>query len=249
MYSEGGQKKEEGFKVKIRELEERVEVQDQQLTMMKAREYDKVDIIKRAAELEARVKFLQMDQEGTLKERNLLDQANVQLKKEKGELENRLTEVETELHFLRQTNEEHLDQFDSKFTDIQSEISKLKNENLSLKEREKLNKRKIKDYEEDTECLKHKFHASEKEKEELYYKLKELEKEVRLIMEDRERDLKDQAIEKEMTVKISQESKGKVFGEIQNMIKGFKDEKRLTKIGFNQPLNNSYSLHSSGIYY
>jgi len=41
--------------------------------MMKAREYDKVDIIKRAAELEARVKFLQMDQEGTLKERNLLD--------------------------------------------------------------------------------------------------------------------------------------------------------------------------------
>ena len=73
MYSEAGQKKEDGFKVKIRELEERVEVQDQQLTMMKAREYDKVDIIKRAAELEARVKFLQMDQEGTLKERNLLD--------------------------------------------------------------------------------------------------------------------------------------------------------------------------------
>ena len=77
MYSEAGQKKEDGFNVKIRELEERVEVQDQQLTMMKAREYDKVDIIKRAAELEARVKFLQMDQEGTLKERNLLDQANV----------------------------------------------------------------------------------------------------------------------------------------------------------------------------
>ncbi len=106
------------MKTKVAELEQSNEVMDHQLTMIKAREYDKVDVIKKAAELEAKIKFMQVEQENLMKERNQLDLSNVHLNKEKSELENRLAEVETELNFLRQTNEVHLDQFDSKFNDI-----------------------------------------------------------------------------------------------------------------------------------
>ena len=40
---------------------------------MKAKEYDKVDVLKKAAELEAKVKYLQVDNESLSKERNQLD--------------------------------------------------------------------------------------------------------------------------------------------------------------------------------
>jgi hypothetical protein len=54
---------------------------------MKAKEYDKVDILKRAAELEARIKYLAVDNENLVRERNNLDLANVNLNREKSEFE------------------------------------------------------------------------------------------------------------------------------------------------------------------
>jgi len=51
------------------------------------------------------------------------------------------------LDFLRQANEEHLDKFDNKFSEITLEVTKIKNENLQLKEKEKTRKLKIKEVE------------------------------------------------------------------------------------------------------
>lgn len=57
------------------------------MILIKAKEYDKVDILKKNAELEAKLKYLQVDNETLVKERNNLDIANVELNREKVELE------------------------------------------------------------------------------------------------------------------------------------------------------------------
>ena len=100
------------------------------MTLIKAKEFDKVDILKRSAELEARIKYLSVDNENLVRERNNLDLANVNLNREKQELESQVMAMESEIEFFRRTNEEHLDKFDSKFESISLELSKLKNENI-----------------------------------------------------------------------------------------------------------------------
>ena len=57
------------------------------MILIKAKEYDKVDILKKNAELEAKLKYLQVDNETLVKERNNLDIANVELNREKVDLE------------------------------------------------------------------------------------------------------------------------------------------------------------------
>ena len=52
---------------------------ERNLTMLKAKEYDKVDFLRKCAELEAKLKYVQVDNEGLVKERNNLDLANVDL--------------------------------------------------------------------------------------------------------------------------------------------------------------------------
>lgn len=59
---------------------------EKQLTLIKAKEYDKVDWLRKVAESEAKLKYLQVDNENLVKERNNLDIANVELLKEKNEL-------------------------------------------------------------------------------------------------------------------------------------------------------------------
>ena len=55
--------------------------------MIKAKEYDKVDLLKKVAELEAKLKYVQVDNETLVKERNNLDIANVEANRERAELE------------------------------------------------------------------------------------------------------------------------------------------------------------------
>jgi seryl-tRNA synthetase len=138
---------------------------DKQLTLIKAKEYDKVDLMKRAAELEARMKYLQVDNENLVRERNNLDIANVNLNKEKSEYEQHIMAIEGELEYFRKSHEDHLDKFDSKFEAISLELSKLKNENIQLKEKEKLNKRTLKDLEEERDEYRSRCKVAEKKSE------------------------------------------------------------------------------------
>ena len=66
---------------------------DKSLTLLKAKEYDKVDLFRRVAELEARIKYLQVDNENLVKERNCLDLANVEMGRERQELEQQNMEM------------------------------------------------------------------------------------------------------------------------------------------------------------
>jgi len=85
---------------------------DKTLTLMKAKEYDKVDLFRKLAESEARIKYLQVDNENLVKERNNLDIANVELNRDKNEIEQVNMEMNGELEFFKRTHEELLDRFD-----------------------------------------------------------------------------------------------------------------------------------------
>ena len=106
------------------------EEMERQLTQIKAKEYDKVDLLKRCAELEGRIKYCQADNEALVRERNNLDIANVTLNGEKQQLEEALVRTEEELSLIRGAHEDHLDRFDQKFDVITSEVAKLKQENI-----------------------------------------------------------------------------------------------------------------------
>jgi hypothetical protein len=55
--------------------------------VIKAKEYDKVDLLRKCAELEAKLKMVYVDNEHLVRERNNLDIANVELTSEHIELE------------------------------------------------------------------------------------------------------------------------------------------------------------------
>jgi len=91
---------------------------EKKLTILKAREYDKVDWLKKIAEYEGKNKHLQLDNESLVKQRNNLDIANVELNKYKNDIEGRNKELEQELEYFRKTHEDHLEKFDNKMEDI-----------------------------------------------------------------------------------------------------------------------------------
>jgi hypothetical protein len=168
--------------------------------------------------------------------------------------------LEGELEYFRRAHEDHLDKFDSKFEQISIELSKLKNENILLKEKEKNNKRTIKELEEEMDEYRLRCKAAEKKCEELTSKLYEMERDVRSLLQERERDVKDSLLRQSLEAKMKEENKGKMLGDIQNMIKQYKDDKKITKsqnnLGYASSTgaqNNfnggaSYSSHSS-VYY
>lgn len=86
--------------------------------------------MRKTAELEAKLRYFQADNENLVRERNNLDLQNVQLSRERAQLQENLTQAENELEFLRRAHDEHLDKFDLKFEQISLELSKIKNENI-----------------------------------------------------------------------------------------------------------------------
>jgi chromosome segregation ATPase len=97
-----------------------------------------VDFIKKNAELEARVAYLTAEKEIVTKERNRLDIDNNKLRREKQHLQSQLETQEAEIEVFKRTNEDHLDRFDAKFEDLSSEFTKIKTENIELKEKERV---------------------------------------------------------------------------------------------------------------
>jgi BMFP domain-containing protein YqiC len=65
------------------ELRGRNEDLEKQLSQMKAKHFDKLDLIKRAADLEARITFITAEKDVAIKERNRLELDLSKLKREK----------------------------------------------------------------------------------------------------------------------------------------------------------------------
>jgi hypothetical protein len=67
----------------------------------------------------------------------------------------------------------------------------LKNENITLKEKDKNMKRLVQEVEEERDEFRDKFRISERKSEEFNTKLYEMENEVRMMMQEREKEMKD----------------------------------------------------------
>lgn len=72
-------KREELMQKEMSQLGKMHDEADRSLILMKAKQYDKVDVLRKIADLEARIKYLLADNENLVKERNNLDLTNVEL--------------------------------------------------------------------------------------------------------------------------------------------------------------------------
>ena len=120
---------------------------DREMIKLKAKEFDKVDVLQLNAELEGRNKNLNIDAENLVKERNevgkRLSEATIQNER----LREQVRVLETELEYYRRTHEVQLDKFDKKFNEFQHELTALTDQNFHLKEKEKKYKRQLHDLE------------------------------------------------------------------------------------------------------
>ncbi|CDW75105.1 low quality protein: centromere-associated protein e [Stylonychia lemnae] len=240
------------YKRQLSQLADMNEELERQLTKIKAKEYDKVDLMKKGAEFEARLKYYQVDNENLVRERNNLDIANVNLKKLNQDFEQRLLQAQGELEYFKQAHEMHLDKFDQKFDSISAELQKLKQENIQLKEKEKNYKRDQREILDEKEELQDRLKLAERRNDEMLVKLQEVEKDMRVLMQDREKDLKESAVKLNFDGRFKEENKHRMLDDIQNMIKQYKYEKGVNKNlnattnGYNSNAHN-YST-SSGYY-
>ena len=96
---------------------------------LRAKEYDKVDVLRVNAELEGKVKNLQIDIENLICERNALQDQIKVLKQSNSEGNQRRKEVESELEFIRKTHESSMDKFEQKFVEFSQELTELTEQN------------------------------------------------------------------------------------------------------------------------
>ena len=109
--------------------------------------------------------------------------------------------------------------------------------------------------EDEKEELEDKLRATERKNEEMGAKLQDLEREVRGIMNEREREGKDNTFARNLNLeggRFKDENKTRMLDDIQNMIRTYKLEKNLGKSGAGGVATfirgNDYSTHSSGYY-
>ena len=114
---------------------------------LKAKEFDKVDLLQQNAELEGRNKNLSIEVEHLLKAKNQSETTGSTMFNENEKLKDQVRVLETELEYYRRSHEMQLDKFDKKFTEFQTELTNLTDQNYHLREKEKKNKRKIHDLE------------------------------------------------------------------------------------------------------
>jgi hypothetical protein len=82
---------------------------------MKAKELDKVEHIKKQAELEGRIAYFTAEREVQVKDRVRLEKELAAITREKQQLFSKLEAQEAEIELYKNANEEHLDRFDAKF--------------------------------------------------------------------------------------------------------------------------------------
>lgn len=69
---------------------------------------------------------------------------------------------EAEIEVFKRQNEEHLDRFDSKFEQLSIEFTKIKTENIELKDNERMYKHRVKELEKEVKLLKDRCSVAEK---------------------------------------------------------------------------------------
>ena len=83
----------------------------------------------------------------------------------------------------------------------------------------------MRELEEENEDLKEKMKMSEKRKQDLEWHFQDMDREMRLIMNEKEREQKQTLFQQATENKFKEENRSKLLDDIQNMIKQYKHEK------------------------
>ena len=113
------------------------------MIQMKAKEFDKVDVLQLNAEFEGKNKNLNIDIENLVRERNEQGSKVAEAQAQNERLREQVRVLETELEYYRRTHDVQLDKFDKKFSEFQRELTSLTDQNYVLKEKEKKTKRQL----------------------------------------------------------------------------------------------------------
>ena len=131
----------------IEHMQQEYDKLDKAHVMLKAAEFDKVDVLKQNAEIEGRNKNIKIDLDNVTRERDMQRQSLDAKTEECAKLKEQVRVISTELEYYRKSHELQMDKFDQKFADFQNELNDLSDQNLVLRDKEKRSKKKINELE------------------------------------------------------------------------------------------------------
>ena len=85
---------------------------------LKAKEFDKVDILQINAQLEGQTRNLNIEVENLIKERNEAQKDYAEANTQNERMREQVRVLETELEYYRRTHDVQLDKFDKKFNEF-----------------------------------------------------------------------------------------------------------------------------------
>ena len=91
---------------------------DREMIKLKAKEFDKVDLLQQNAELEGKNKNLSLEVEHLVKAKNQSENTGNTMYTQNEKLKDQIRVLETELDYYRRSHEMQLDKFDKKFTEF-----------------------------------------------------------------------------------------------------------------------------------
>ena len=152
---------------------------------VKAKEYDKVDIIKKVAELEGKNRAMQQENDKHIHQKSV-DELNFDsLKSENKQLMAVLEQNQQEIQVLKSNHDSNLDQFDSKFDELQQKVQILTHDNSHLKNKIQQQRDKANESEQEKNYWREKCRMAERKGDEINQKIGDLENELRTLIFER----------------------------------------------------------------
>lgn len=180
---------------------------------MKAKELDRLGNNKMLSECEDKIKRLQYEKETLEKETQ------------------RAQDLEDELNFFKNSQDEHFQQFEEKFTEISKELRILKNENNMLRKNEASFKDKIKNLTNEKENLM--ADLQNNENVDVNYsdqRLTEIESMLKSLMDKSIKESRDEVLRKSISDNDIKNKKSQMIHDLQGKIQRFKEDYNRKKV-------------------
>ena len=110
---------------KVEKLQNDYDRIDREMIKLKAKEFDKVDILQQNAQLEGQNRNMNIEVENLIKERNDVGKSYAEANTQNERMREQVRVLETELEYYRRTHDVQLDKFDKKFNEFQRELTAL----------------------------------------------------------------------------------------------------------------------------
>jgi len=183
------------------------------MCILKAKELDRLGNNKMLSECEDKIKRLQYEKETLEKETQ------------------RAQDLEDELNFFKNSQDEHFQQFEEKFTEISKELRILKNENNMLRKNEASFKDKIKNLTNEKENLM--ADLQNNENVDVNYsdqRLTEIESMLKSLMDKSIKESRDEVLRKSISDNDIKNKKSQMIHDLQGKIQRFKEDYNRKKV-------------------